>query len=138
MGANDDREKLQVAAEECGKLERELAAALAVIAEVEAAGYWLATEEAKVGTWWSPPARKGNLRARYINKIDAAVATSPADALEAVKAAAWDEGYWLGINGHTGPGNPYRRGTETPRHIADMSRAYAAEYRKTPERGDAL
>lgn len=24
------------------------------------------------------------------------------------KAEAWDEGYWQGINGHTGPGNPYR------------------------------
>lgn len=24
-----------------------------------------------------------------------------------VKAQAWQEGYWLGINGHTGPGNPY-------------------------------
>lgn len=23
-------------------------------------------------------------------------------------AKAWDEGYWQGINGHTGPGNPYR------------------------------
>lgn len=25
-----------------------------------------------------------------------------------VAAKAWDEGYWQGINGHTGPGNPYR------------------------------
>lgn len=24
------------------------------------------------------------------------------------KAEAWGEGYWQGINGHTGPGNPYR------------------------------
>jgi len=28
--------------------------------------------------------------------------------LEQVKQEAWDEGYWQGINGHTGPGNPYR------------------------------
>ena len=25
-----------------------------------------------------------------------------------IKADAWDKGYWHGINGHTGPGNPYR------------------------------
>ncbi|WP_404474811.1 hypothetical protein [Microbacterium aerolatum] len=25
-----------------------------------------------------------------------------------VAERAWDEGYWLGINGHTGPGNPYK------------------------------
>ena len=25
-----------------------------------------------------------------------------------VAEQAWDEGYWQGINGHTGPGNPYR------------------------------
>lgn len=25
-----------------------------------------------------------------------------------IAAKAWDEGYWQGINGHTGPGNPYR------------------------------
>lgn len=24
-----------------------------------------------------------------------------------VAAQAWDEGYWQGINGYTGPGNPY-------------------------------
>lgn len=29
------------------------------------------------------------------------------------RAVAWDEGYWLGINGHTGPGNPYREGNHT-------------------------
>lgn len=27
--------------------------------------------------------------------------------LTTVKAEAWDEGYWQGINGYTGPGNPY-------------------------------
>lgn len=37
-------------------------------------------------------------------KYDAWLAKVVADA----KAEAWDEGYWLGINGHTGPGNPYR------------------------------
>lgn len=28
------------------------------------------------------------------------------------RATAWDEGYWRGINGHTGPGNPYRASGE--------------------------
>lgn len=38
-----------------------------------------------------------------------ALATSPADALEAVKATAWDEGYTIG-NRHDGrrDANPYR------------------------------
>ena len=42
--------------------------------------------------------------------------TESADAVLAVldldqaRAVAWDEGYWLGINGYTGPGNPYRAG----------------------------
>ena len=30
--------------------------------------------------------------------------------LDKVRAVAWDEDYWLGINGYTGPGNPYRAG----------------------------
>lgn len=28
--------------------------------------------------------------------------------LNQVKAEVWDEGYWQGINRHTGPGNPYK------------------------------
>ncbi|NYF29015.1 hypothetical protein [Microbacterium sp. JAI119] len=30
------------------------------------------------------------------------------------QADAWDQGYWLGINGHTGPGNPYRESNHVP------------------------
>lgn len=30
-----------------------------------------------------------------------------------VKAGAWDEGYWRGINGHTGPSNPHRDSGQT-------------------------
>lgn len=28
---------------------------------------------------------------------------------------AWEEGYWQGINGHTGPGNPYQTPSTTDR-----------------------
>ena len=36
------------------------------------------------------------------------------------EARAWDEGYWQGINGHTGPGNPYRTDeSTTPRAVVE-------------------
>lgn len=31
-----------------------------------------------------------------------------AEVERAAAEKAWDEGYWQGINGYTGPGNPYR------------------------------
>lgn len=51
----------------------------------------------------------------------------PLDALESVlakrdaevAAKAWDEGYWQGINGHTGPGNPYRDSGAAEKEITD-------------------
>ena len=54
-----------------------------------------------------------NLANRLANALEAA--TRERDAVVAAKV--WDEGYWQGINGHTGPGNPYRD-------------SGAAEYRK--------
>jgi len=33
--------------------------------------------------------------------------TPTAAEVREVAEKAWDEGYWLGINRHTGPGNPY-------------------------------
>ncbi len=35
--------------------------------------------------------------------------------LDRVLSQAWNEGYWQGINGHTGPGNPYEEVAEWTR-----------------------
>ena len=40
--------------------------------------------------------------------------TVTAEQVASIKAEAWDQGYWDGINGHTGPGNPYREPNVVP------------------------
>ena len=49
--------------------------------------------------------------ARLLRRIDT---SALAEHNRKVKARAWDEGYWQGINGHTGAGNPYRDSGATP------------------------
>lgn len=78
--AEGEREHLR---DVVGDLSSELAAALAVIEQIKAAGDWLDAEEAKAGSWWSPAARKGHLRTRYLNKIDAAIAHYEEEATDA-------------------------------------------------------
>lgn len=34
-------------------------------------------------------------------------------------AEAWGEGYWVGINRHTGPGNPYRDHGEVDKGVGN-------------------
>lgn len=67
--------------------------------------------------WWGDPSV---VRVRAWNLPDAVAraATIPYHKWESaptaeVKAEAWEEGYWQGINGHTGPGNPYREPNAT-------------------------
>lgn len=38
-------------------------------------------------------------------------------------ASAWDQGYWQGINGHTGPGNPYRDPNVAPSTASGPTRS---------------
>lgn len=91
MGANDAAEQLAVAIEEVGKLERELAGALAVIERVRVSRSNhpecdVHPDDDPVSCGWK----------RAVIGTDKALATSPPDALDAVKAAAWDEGRKFG------------------------------------------
>lgn len=80
MGANDAAEQLAVAIEEFGRLERELAGALAVIEQVRKVVDGERIPDEVHGDDW--------ILADHFQTI---LATSPPDALDAVKAAAWDE-----------------------------------------------
>ena len=45
----------------------------------------------------------------------AAILPLLAEARQQGAREGWDEGYWQGINGHTGPDNPYRDHNHAPR-----------------------
>ena len=44
----------------------------------------------------------------YAAQVQPLSTVDEAALIREAKAEAWGEGYWHGINGHTGPGNPYR------------------------------
>lgn len=48
-------------------------------------------------------------------ELTAAILPLLAEARQQGAREGWDEGYWQGINGHTGPDNPYRDHNHAPR-----------------------
>lgn len=134
MGMNDAAEMLEVAKAECERLEAENAGLAAAIERVRAildapvAPYGDPT----VPTWTERESLSELYADEFVDRLDAILATSPTDALEAVKADAWtDPNPWLYKNGsRTAHELPQMHVTHWPRSREQYE---ADQARKTTE-----